>query len=223
MTFWNTFLFDKIFQISTKLWLKYIPQNLIENMSALIQIMALHFATMSSKHDHVHWHIKSHCIFAKTGPIFCLLLGVSSDYAQPITGQVTEVTCPVIGWAQPELTPSKRQKTGPDLCKQFVYDVWYALLQAKCKHCMYNTFNGAKFQMLSCKQWIHYSSRNSTYMCTAQTEKLFLSDNLMFVYYFATLDINISVFLGNTIHYESEKVHLSKEAYNLFFPQEIIP
>ena len=39
--------------------------------------------------------------------------GVSSDYAQPITGQVTEVTCPVIGQAQPELTPSKRQKTGP--------------------------------------------------------------------------------------------------------------
>ena len=47
------------------------------------------------------------------GPVFCLLLGVSSDYAQPITVQVTEVTCPVIGRAQPELTPSKRQKTGP--------------------------------------------------------------------------------------------------------------
>ena len=49
----------------------------------------------------------------ETGPVFCLLLGVSSDYAQPITGQVTEVTCPVIGQAQPELTPSKWQKTGP--------------------------------------------------------------------------------------------------------------
>ena len=34
-----------------------------------------------------------------SGPIFCLLLGVSSDYAQPITG----------------LTLSKRQKTGPGL------------------------------------------------------------------------------------------------------------
>ena len=33
------------------------------------------------------------------GPVFCLLLRVSSDYAQPITGQVTEVTCPVIGRA----------------------------------------------------------------------------------------------------------------------------
>ena len=43
---------------------------------------------------------------------FCLLLTVSPDYALPITGQVTEVTCPVIGRAQPELTPSKRQK-GP--------------------------------------------------------------------------------------------------------------
>ena len=49
----------------------------------------------------------------RPGPVFCLLLGVSSDYAQPITGQVIEVTCPVIGRAQPELTPRKRQKTGP--------------------------------------------------------------------------------------------------------------
>ena len=36
-----------------------------------------------------------------SGPVFCLLLGVSSDYTQPITGQVTEVTCPMIGRAQP--------------------------------------------------------------------------------------------------------------------------
>ena len=34
-----------------------------------------------------------------TGPVFCLLLGVSSGCAQPITGQVTSVTWPVIGWA----------------------------------------------------------------------------------------------------------------------------
>ena len=33
------------------------------------------------------------------GPVFCLLLGVSSDCAWPITGQVTSVTWPVIGWA----------------------------------------------------------------------------------------------------------------------------
>ena len=41
------------------------------------------------------------------GSVFCLLLRVSLGYAQPITVQVTEVTCPVIGQAQPELTPSK--------------------------------------------------------------------------------------------------------------------
>ena len=34
--------------------------------------------------------------------VFCLLFRVSSDYAQSITDQVTEVTCPVIGRAQPE-------------------------------------------------------------------------------------------------------------------------
>ena len=39
------------------------------------------------------------------------MLGVSSDYAQPITGQVIEVTWPVIGRAQAELTPRMRQKT----------------------------------------------------------------------------------------------------------------
>ena len=48
-----------------------------------------------------------------TGPIFCPLLGVSSDYAQLTTGQVTEITCPAIGQAQPKLTVTKRQKTGP--------------------------------------------------------------------------------------------------------------
>ena len=32
-------------------------------------------------------------------PVFCLFLGVSSNYAQPITGQVTEVTYPVIDQA----------------------------------------------------------------------------------------------------------------------------
>ena len=49
------------------------------------------------------------------GPVFCLLLRVSSDCTQLITGQVTKVTCPVIGQAQPELTPSKRQKMSPDI------------------------------------------------------------------------------------------------------------
>ena len=47
---------------------------------------------------------------ADPGPVFCFLLGVTSDSAQPITGQITEETCPVIGWAQAELAPRKRQK-----------------------------------------------------------------------------------------------------------------
>ena len=34
------------------------------------------------------------------GPVFCLLFRVCSGYAQPITGQATEVTCPVIARAQ---------------------------------------------------------------------------------------------------------------------------
>ena len=41
---------------------------------------------------------------------------MSSDYAQPITGQVTEVTHPVIDRAQPELAPSKRQKKAQICC-----------------------------------------------------------------------------------------------------------
>ena len=39
--------------------------------------------------------------------VFCLLLGVSSDYAQLITGQVTESTRSVIGRPQPKLTRAR--------------------------------------------------------------------------------------------------------------------
>ena len=39
--------------------------------------------------------------------------GQETDYAQPIIGQIIEITCPVIDQAQPEPTPSKREKTGP--------------------------------------------------------------------------------------------------------------
>ena len=41
----------------------------------------------------------SHVILKQLGPVFCLMLGVSSGCAWPITGQVTSVTWPVIGWA----------------------------------------------------------------------------------------------------------------------------
>ena len=52
---------------------------------------------------------------------FCLLLGVSSNYDQPIPGKVYDVTGPVIGRAQPELTPCNRRKTGPDLSNKLIY------------------------------------------------------------------------------------------------------
>ena len=58
-------------------------------------------------------HSLSHFYLLRLGPVFCLLLEVSSGCAKPITRQVTSVTCLVIGRAQPELTQSKRQKTGP--------------------------------------------------------------------------------------------------------------
>ena len=70
-----------------------------------------------------------------SGPVFCLLLRVSSNYAQPITGQVTEVNCPVIGRTQPEPTRSKRQKTGPGWWVHWVYDVlqhWGSRFRTPC-------------------------------------------------------------------------------------------
>ena len=56
------------------------------------------------------------------GPVFCPLLRVSSGCDRPITGQVTSVTWPVIGWALSELTPSKRQKMG--LAHSLFQTVW---------------------------------------------------------------------------------------------------
>ena len=54
-------------------------------------------------------------LLLRPGTVFCLLLRVSSGCARPITGQVTLVTWPVIGWALSELTPSKSKKMGPGL------------------------------------------------------------------------------------------------------------
>ena len=70
-----------------------------ERHNSIAYALELHLPCTNPSIYYSHWW---------PGPVFCLLLRVSSDYAQPITGQVTEVTCPVIGRAQPELTPSKR-------------------------------------------------------------------------------------------------------------------
>ena len=60
------------------------------------------------------------------GPVFDRLLEVTSDYALPITHQVTEVTCPVVGRAQPELTPSIKKKTGSVLDTQLSKSIqWF--------------------------------------------------------------------------------------------------
>ena len=48
------------------------------------------------------------CICSR--PVFCLLLGVSSDYAQSITDQFTKVTCPVIGTHSLNLLPAGDRK-----------------------------------------------------------------------------------------------------------------
>ena len=45
-----------------------------------------------------------------SGPVFCLLLRVNSDYAQPITGQVAEVTCPVMAKHRLSLLQVKDKK-----------------------------------------------------------------------------------------------------------------
>ena len=59
------------------------------------------------------------------GP-FSVLLGVNSGYAQPMTGQVTEVTCPVIGQAQPKLTPTEN---GPSTNANLVINIPASILE----------------------------------------------------------------------------------------------
>ena len=73
-----------------------------------VDLAPFHIETELSKRG--YWNIAELKEIERPGPVFCLLLGVSSDYAQPITGQVTDVTCPVIGRAQPELTPSRPKR-----------------------------------------------------------------------------------------------------------------
>ena len=55
-------------------------------------------------------------VSSRSGPVFCLLLRISSGCARPITGQVTE------------LTPSKRQKMGPGLGSKLNKFLWLTML-----------------------------------------------------------------------------------------------
>ena len=77
-----------------------------------------------------------------TGPVFCLWLRVSLDCAQPITGQVTEVTWPVIGLAQPELTLSKIQKMGPGLRRNYSTNFLHSV---DSHHCHYDVIKWKHF------------------------------------------------------------------------------
>ena len=74
----------------------------------------------------------SKALSANLGPfsVYCI---VSSNCARPITGQVTSVTWPLIGWAYSELIPSKRQKTDPDIWN-FVMQKQYKMRQFKCTY-----------------------------------------------------------------------------------------
>ena len=61
----------------------------------------------------------------RSGPVFCLLLGVSSDYDQPITGQVTKVICPVI-WLSTAWAYSKQEtENRPWTYLRLLYSQWY--------------------------------------------------------------------------------------------------
>ena len=107
------------------------------------------------------------------GPVFCLLLGVSSVYAQAITGQVTEVTYPVIGRAQPELTRNKKQKTGPFLYyfNQLPLVVPYGIIEFSQYWFSYGMlpdgikpFQEQYWQIMGKVLW-HSSEGNSTWNC----------------------------------------------------------
>ena len=87
----------------------------------------------------------------RSGAVFCLLLQVSSDYARPITGQVTEVTCPVIGRTQPELTPEQETEYRP-WC--FYMKMWNSLaLESGCnlKSVIFNFISGIGILSISCE------------------------------------------------------------------------
>ena len=90
-----------------------IPENISVRRSMTWSNMAAEKVRVSTCQESLRiWWQQCRC---SPGSVFCLLPGVTSGCARPITGQVTSVTWPVIGWAQPELTPSKKQKTAPDL------------------------------------------------------------------------------------------------------------
>ena len=97
-------------RISIKISLKFVPKGPINNIPTLVQIMAWRRSGDKPLSESMMVSLPTHiCVTrpqwvnslapGRSGPIFCLLLGVSTGCAQPITGQVTSVTWPVIGRA----------------------------------------------------------------------------------------------------------------------------
>ena len=91
---------------------KILPDNLLTSFDYIVWLyIYIYIIFEIIRHRYFEGNTSNYIVSFEPGPFFCLLLGVSRDYAQPTTGQVTEVACPVIGQAQPEFTLSKRQKT----------------------------------------------------------------------------------------------------------------
>ena len=84
----------------------------------------------------------AHC----SGPVFCLLLGVSSGCAWPITGQVTSVTWPVIGWAYSlsllRARDRKRAQVTGEFPSQRPVTLMFSLIYTRINGCVSNRDTG---------------------------------------------------------------------------------
>ena len=80
-------------------WCQCVGEKQLEVNSIAIGHVTL--VTMTGLLDAYSRHLlwKSLKLITRSGPMFCLLLRVSSGCARPITGQVTSVIWLVIGWA----------------------------------------------------------------------------------------------------------------------------
>ena len=111
---WSTIILPTKVRFILEVW-QYSPQNLSHMSTSHTNkfpftwwwVNKLWKADISPHDLHPHletprtWELKmaDSNVNMVWGYIFCLLLGVSSGCAGPITGQVTSVTWPVIGWA----------------------------------------------------------------------------------------------------------------------------
>ena len=94
---WVLLLFTIVKQIQRLNPLK--RASIFSDLSSTITVTSYCFGALSQVRAIGHCVVGQECGIVWPGPVFCLLLGVSSGCAWPITGQVTSVTWPVIGWA----------------------------------------------------------------------------------------------------------------------------